>query len=221
MSVSGQQNSATEDVVVEHPCGSLQDERRLNVGITRARRLLVVLGSATTLELSGCLPWLSFLEHVRSTGSVINSAQLVTGEDGMRTGTPVPTAVHRRGGATPPFMGEPTPHVALLPTAAAAAIYRTSVREMHSTRAWRDERGMSLSGRILCGQPTPRAKTGSHQLTSSSARAPGRPFCKGHAPPVASLHRALSMLCTPASRSRLPRSLFWTQGAHLWICWSS
>ena len=52
-----------------------QDERRLNVAITRARRLLIIIGNASTLQNSGSKPWMSLVAHAREVGALVSPGQ--------------------------------------------------------------------------------------------------------------------------------------------------
>ena len=48
------------------------DERRLNVALTRAKRLLIIIGSVSTIEASSSIAWNQLVTHVRTEGGLIN-----------------------------------------------------------------------------------------------------------------------------------------------------
>ena len=76
--------------------GFLSDERRLNVGLTRARRALLVVGCRRTL--SNDPTWGAFIAHCNRDGGVLSAADLTA------NGVVVPTARHSEAArrATPP-----------------------------------------------------------------------------------------------------------------------
>ncbi|GFH27097.1 uncharacterized protein HaLaN_25360, partial [Haematococcus lacustris] len=51
--------------------GFLKDPRRLNVAITRAKRLLVVVGNKATLTAGGCPHWKAWMEYLEDKGWVL------------------------------------------------------------------------------------------------------------------------------------------------------
>jgi senataxin len=55
--------------------GFLEDWRRMNVAITRARRALLVVGSARTLQ-AGDARWGALVAHCRQLGCLISSRVL-------------------------------------------------------------------------------------------------------------------------------------------------
>ncbi|KAL6756856.1 hypothetical protein V8C86DRAFT_3096397 [Haematococcus lacustris] len=52
------------------------DPRRLNVAITRAKRLLVVVGNKATLAAGGCPHWEAWMEYLEHKGWVLPAASL-------------------------------------------------------------------------------------------------------------------------------------------------
>ncbi|GFH16702.1 AAA domain-containing protein [Haematococcus lacustris] len=56
--------------------GFLRDPRRLNVAITRAKRLLVVVGNKATLTAGGCPHWEAWMEYLDHKGWVLPAASL-------------------------------------------------------------------------------------------------------------------------------------------------
>ncbi|KAL6758944.1 AAA domain-containing protein [Haematococcus lacustris] len=56
--------------------GFLRDPRRLNVAITRAKRLLVVVGNKATLTAGGCPHWTAWMEYLEHKGWVLPAASL-------------------------------------------------------------------------------------------------------------------------------------------------
>ena len=57
--------------------GFMQDKRRLNVAITRARHAMVFVGNSETMK-GGCNFWKSLINHIEKNGQVISVNKNVT-----------------------------------------------------------------------------------------------------------------------------------------------
>ena len=60
----------------DHDVGFLQDSRRMNVAVTRARRLCIVVGDSETIERDTMLA--SMVSHFEENGETLSAAQILS-----------------------------------------------------------------------------------------------------------------------------------------------
>mmetsp|Transcript_35532 Transcript_35532/g.102160 ORF Transcript_35532/g.102160 Transcript_35532/m.102160 type:complete len:342 (+) Transcript_35532:66-1091(+) len=76
--------------------GFLGDERRLNVAITRAKSMLLVVGHAPTLSRSP--GWSALLQHARATPGAYRKVRDEVAEDWLGSSSPLGNAARAKGG---------------------------------------------------------------------------------------------------------------------------
>ena len=64
---------------LEKELGFVTDFRRLNVAVTRARRLLVVIGNSETVEKNDVI--VSLLKHIEENGLLETAEEYLSGDD--------------------------------------------------------------------------------------------------------------------------------------------